>query len=332
MKEYDKEDDIKEKEENEENEDKKEKREKIIKEEKDKKGKKEEIDKIKQNNLSQNLSDSISKDKILKEEEIKRNFEFYNQRLKNNKDLYSDPQNMNKFLSQRHLYEHKKEKKDPLIDITNKNLQLEYISEIKNLMIKYIFVIILSILIFIKACLIIHNYKNYNEVLLAQIFSAFEFFVSIFLIVEAYRQALRDQLRSILFRIFSLFSTIFSLCLYIYELMNSYVIYHKIQIRKEKCRKNIKFCGDANINNIILGMSFIILIGIIYLSFFTFFIGYRSIKILLGLDFEVYQKQLLENEKINKKDKKEEKGKSDDSKNNKKEHNKNNNKAHLKSE
>ena len=234
---------------------------------------------------------------------------------------------MNKFLSQRHLYDHKREKKDPLINITNKNLQTEYISEVTHLFIKLFLIILLSILIFIQDYLILLNYKSYNEVILSQIFCAFTFFNSTFLIVELYREALRDQLRNILFRLFSLFLSILSICSFSTEFMNIYAIYNKIQNRKEICRKDKKRCGDNLVNNVILVLSCIIGILIIFLFYFMIYLGFRSIKIIFGCDLEVFQKQIIE-------DKKEMKGENgkEDIKNNKKEELKNDKKEHLKNE
>ena len=232
---------------------------------------------------------------------------------------------MNKFLSQRHLYDHKREKKDPLINITNKNLQTEYISEVTNLFIKLFLIIFLSILIFIQDYLILSNYKSFNEVILSQIFCAFTFFNSTFLIVELYREALRDQLRNILFRLFSLFLSILSICSFSTEFMNIYAIYNKIQNRKEICRKDKKRCGDNLVNNVILVLSCIIGILIIFLFYFMIYLGFRSIKIIFGCDLEVFQKQIIE-------DKKEMKDENENIKNNKKEELKNDKKEHLKNE
>ena len=259
------------------------------------------------NNTSNNLSESLLKGNKIEDENFKRQLEYNKMKLSYQKNAYPENNNnINKFLSQRHLYDHKKEKKDQLINIIEKNLQLEYISEVNNIFKKIIFIILLSILIFIQTLLILHNYKNYNEVLLSQIFSAFVFFNSFFLIVQIYRQALRDTYKSKLFRLFSLFLSIFYICLFWIQLMNIYIIYHKIQIRKKKCAMNEKYCEDSTVNNVILVLSFIHLIIIIFINIFPILLGYRSIKILFYCDLEVYEKQLLENEKKNKKEEKKE--------------------------
>lgn len=98
-------------------------------------------------------------------------------------------------------------------------------------------------------------------------------------------------------------------------------------IRKEKCKKNFKFCEDTTVNNVILVLSVLHIIFFFIINVFPIRLGYRSIKVLFGCDFEVYQKQILENEKKNKKDENKNKDKNalkDNSKNkNRKEHLKN---------
>ena len=305
-------------------EEKDEEKEKFIKQEKQKNNEKE-IKKVK--NISEKLLGQISKEQKREEEDLNRNLFYNKEKLKHN-EYYSDPKMMTKFLSQRHLYDHKREKKDPLINITNKNLQTEYISEITNLFIKLILFIFLSILIFIQDYLILMNYRSFNEVILSQIFCAFTFFNSIFLIVELYREALRDQLRNILFRLFSIFLSILSICSFSTEFMNIYTIYNKIKNRKEICIKDKTRCGDNLVNNVILVFSCIIAILIIFLSYFAISLGYRSFKIIFGCDLEVFQKQIIED----KKEMKEEKLKKEDIKNNIKEEIKSDNKEHLKKE
>ena len=292
----------------------------------------------KDNNSSNNLSETFLSGNKLEEENLKRQLEYNKMKLSYQNNFYPENNDINKFLSQRHLYDHKKEKKDLLINIIDKNLQLEYMSEVNNIFKKIIFTLFLSILIFIQTLLILHNYKNYNEVLLSQIFSAFVFFNSFFLIVQIYRQALRDAYRSKLFRLFSLFLSTFYICLFLIQLMNIYIIYHKIQIRKKKCASNKKFCEDSTVNTIILVLSFIHLILFIIINIFPICLGYRSIKILFYCDYEVYQKQLLENEKKNKKEEKKElnkdemKEKTDKNENTKNKNKNKNKKHHLKSE
>ena len=127
MKEYDDESEENEKEEKEEKEkfikqEKQEKKDKEIKKEKEVK-KESTVNNEKEikneKNLSKNLLDQKLKEQKREEEEINRNL-FYNKgKLKQN-EYYSDPQRMNKFLSQRHLYDHKREKKDPILKFTNR--------------------------------------------------------------------------------------------------------------------------------------------------------------------------------------------------------------------
>ena len=104
-------------------------------------------------------------------------------------------------------------------------------------------------------------------------------------------------------------------------------MYNKIKVRKEKCSMNKKYCGDTIVNNIIIGMSGISLFGIIYLSIFTLSLGLRSVNIMIGYEYEVYQKQLIKDKEDNKKD-----VIYKDLKNKLKEMHKNDKKIHLKKE
>jgi len=262
-----------------------------------------------ENNNEKELSEQLLKEKRYEQAELKRRLEYSKERLAHQKHFYDDEINKKLQQSQKHLLDHKAEKKNPLVNITKKNLQTEYVNEVHYLFKKFIFITILSLLIFIETILILQNYKIYSEVNLSQIFSAFTFFNTIFLMVELYREALRDQFRHNLFRLFSIFLSIFNICLFITESMNIYIIYEKIQYRKNKCQMDVKFCGDTIINNIILVFNCIHLIGIFYFVNFPIWLGYRSFKILVRCDYEVYQKQLLENEKNEKKGKDDEKEK-----------------------
>lgn len=287
---------------------------------------KESKEKEKINNSSQDLLESLLKERRI-EENMKRQLEYSQMQQNNQSNFYPQENNANNIYSQRHLYDHRKEKQDTLINIIDKNLQIEYISEVKCIFIELILMMFFSILVFSQSLLILHNYKNYNEVLLSQIFSAFLFFNTFFLIVELYRDALRDTFRNKLFRLFSLFLTSFFICLSYSQIMNIYIIYNKILIRKEKCKNNFKFCEDTTVNNVILVLSVLHIIFFFIINVFPIRLGYRSIKVLFGCDLEVYQKQILENEKKNKKDENKNKDKNvlkDNSKNkNRKEHLKN---------
>lgn len=184
---------------------------------------KESKEKEKINNSSQDLLESLLKERRI-EENMKRQLEYSQMQQNNQSNFYPQENNANNIYSQRHLYDHRKEKQDTLINIIDKNLQIEYISEVKYIFIELILMMFFSILVFSQSLLILHNYKNYNEVLLSQIFSAFLFFNTFFLIVELYRDALRDTFRNKLFRLFSLFLTSFFICLSYSQIMNIYNI------------------------------------------------------------------------------------------------------------
>jgi hypothetical protein len=316
---------------------------------------KEKVEKNNENEINKNSPKSNLKEKEKENEKNEKTKEGEINKNKNNEpnkdrfihqNMYYGQENLNQYYTQRHLHDHKMEKKDPLIDITEKDLQSEYINEVNYILTNLIMFIILSIMIYIQALLIHKNYKNYDALMLSQIYSAFTFSNSLFLIVELYRNALRDQYRYTLFRLFSIFFTIFSISLFASELWNTYSIYYKIQLRNEKCKENLRYCLGARVNKIILILSYICSTGLIIFLRFPIWLGYRSIRIIIGFDFEVFQKQMKgkgndkekegkeKNNKDDKKDKdeknKEKKGKDKDkNKNNK---NKKNKKEHLKND
>ena len=234
----------------------------------------------------------------------KEEFEEYRQKLSMKNNPYNEQDNRNKFFQQRHLYDHKMKKESSIINITDKNLQIEYETEV-NYILKNLFIfILLSIISIIQVILILRNYRNYDEVILSLIFSCFTFFISFFLIVEIFREGLKDQLRHSLFRLFAIFFFIFCICYYVSGLRNIYIIYNKIKLRKEKCEQDTNFCNDNRDNNIIMVLSGLIIITLIIFGIFPIKIGIRSIKILLGYDMDVLQKQILEYQKVNKNNKK----------------------------
>lgn len=294
-------------------------------------------------NLNEKERESDKKAKK-KEEEINKNNE-PNKDSYMNQNMYYGQENLNQYYTQRHLHDHKMEKKDPLIDITEKDLQSEYIKEVNYILQNLVIFIILSIMIYIQALLIHKNFKNYQALMLSQIFSAFTLFNSFFLIVELYRNALRDKYRYALFRLFSIFFTFFAISLFSSELWNTFQIYNKIQLRNEKCKENLRYCLGARVNKIILILSYISSIGLIIFLIFPIWLGFRSFRIMIGYDLEVFQKQLKgkendkekeKNNKDSKKDKgeknKEQKGKEKDKNKNKNNKSKKNKKEHLKND
>lgn len=212
----------------------------------------------------------------------------------------------NLYNQQKHLFEHKKDKKAPLINIYSKDLQNEYIKEVNYYHNNSIITIILSLLIISQDYLILKNYKSYNENILSIIFSSFSFFLSVFILIELYRSVLRDQIRYILFKFFTLFLSIILFCLFISHIYNSFIIFDKIKQKKEKQGKKINIENIFNnnlIDNAILIMGIINFIGILIVIKYQVWLGYNSIRIILGIDLEVFQKQILEDKKANKENK-----------------------------
>ena len=257
-------------------------------------------------NNSQNENEKLLKEKIKNQnnqDDLRMNDAYDKERLKHSKNLY-DTQDENKrilFDQQRHLYEHKKDKQDPLINIYSKPLQEEYLNEFNYISRNSIISIILSILILIQSYLILKHFRLYTENVLTLIFGSFTFFISFLVLIELYRNALRDQIRFKLHKLFSLILSIFLLCLIIFQIINSYIAYDKIKKKQELCEKNEKGCGYMLIYNIILILICVNLLGIIFMIKFQIWLGYNSITVLLGCQLEVIEKQILE-------DKKEQKG------------------------
>ena len=255
-------------------------------------------------NNSQNESEKLLKEKNKNnQDDLRMNDAYDKERLKHSKNLY-DTQDENQrilFDQQRHLYEHKKDKQDPLINIYSKPLQEEYLNEFNYISRNSIISIILSILILIQSYLILKHFRLYSENVLTLIFGSFTFFISFLVLIELYRNALRDQIRFKLHKLFSLILSIFLLCLIIFQIINSYIAYDKIKKKQELCEKNEKGCGYMLIYNIILILICVNLLGIIFIIKFQIWLGYNSITVLLGCQLEVIEKQILE-------DKKEQKG------------------------
>ena len=254
-----------------------------------------------ENNKNEEKENLLNKKNINQNEQndFRMNDAFDKERLKHSKNLYDTPDENKRimFNQQRHLYEHKKDKKDPLINIYSKPLQEEYMNEVNYILKNSIISTLLSILILIQAYLILKHFRQYTENVLAIIFASFSFFISILIIIELFRNALRDQIRFKLHKLFSLILSIFLLCLFVSQILNSYLIYDKIKIKKEICENDKKGCGNVTINNAILILSCLSLLGIIFLIKFQIWMGYNSLGVLLGYQLEVIQKQILEDKK-----------------------------------
>ena len=255
------------------------------------------------------------KEPLKKEEKENNNIEFFLKEKKDiqNKKNYSrnlyetQDENYRKlFNQQRHLFEHKKDKKDPLINIYSEHLKKEYINEVNYIWRNSILTMILSILVVIQNYLIIKNFKSYNEIVICFFTSFFAIFIASLLMIELYRNALRDQIRYKLFKILSLFLSITLLFLFIFQIKNIFIIYNKIKHRSSKFNKESKnnsllenLLDKDNTNNIILILGYISIIGIVLLIKFQFWLGCNFVGMLFG-QLEVFQKQILEDKKKNK--------------------------------
>ena len=255
------------------------------------------------------------KEPLKNDEKENNNIEFFlkekkgiQKKINYRKNLYEaqDEQYRKLFYAQRHLYEHKKDKKDPLINIYSEHLKEEYINEVNYIWRNSILTIIISILVIIQNYLIIKNYKEYTEIIICFFTSFFSIFIASLLLIELYRNALRDQIRYKLFKILSLLLSITLLFLFIFEIKNILVISNKIQQRNEKLNKGqinksllFGLFSKNETNNAIIILGYLSIIGIIFLIKFQIWLGYDFIRILFG-GLEVFQKQILEDKKDSK--------------------------------
>ena len=261
------------------------------------------------------MKEKIENEKEPIKKEEKEDIEFFlkekkdiQKNIKYSKNLYAgqDEQYRKLFNEQRHLYEHKKDKKDPLINIYSEHLKEEYINEVNYIWRNLILTMILSTLVIIQNYLIIKNYKLYSEIIICFFTSFFAIFIASLLMIELYRSALRDQIRYKLFKILSLLLFITLFFLFIFQIKNVLVIYNKIKHRRGKIGKEsingslLTNLFDKNkTNNIILILGYITTFGIILSIKFLIWLGYDFIRILFG-GLEVFQKQILEDKKENK--------------------------------
>ena len=118
-----------------------------------------------ENNKNEEKENLLNKKNINQNEQndFRMNDAFDKERLKHSKNLYDTPDENKRimFNQQRHLYEHKKDKKDPLINIYSKPLQEEYMNEVNYILKNSIISTLLSILILIQAYLILKHCINY---------------------------------------------------------------------------------------------------------------------------------------------------------------------------
>ena len=152
----------------------------------------------------------------------------------------------------------------------------------------------LSIIIFFQDGLILKEYKTYTEVVISQIFSAFLFFNSLLLLAEILRNALRDQIRYKLHKILSLSLSLILLCVLVSHFLNIFALYNKYQEKLKKCERKKIMCKNNLLDNIIIGLGIAGGIGIAIEIKFMIWVGYNAVRVLMGYEKEVFQKQIME--------------------------------------
>ena len=251
---------------------------------------------IKQNeNKSQDVKKEGEKAESAKEKEqtqvkkdLDRDEDHDKERLKNSKNVNEKED------------ENDKDKKAFLINIHSKVLKEEYDNKVNYIFKNCIISIALSVLIFVQGFLINKNFRLYTENLVTLFLGIFVLFNSLLIIFELLKNTLRDKLRFKSLKIFSLCLSILLLCLFVFHILNSLNIYNKIKKNKKRCERRKKGCDTIFISNIILIMSCLIAFIILILIKFQMWMGYDSIRVLLGYEMEVVQKQILEDDKENK--------------------------------
>lgn len=263
---------------------------------------KENNDNEKENNINNEKTTLLNQKEKNALNNLDKNDEYTKERIERSRNLYDaqDEQQKKLFYEQTHLYYHSKEKKDPLINIYSKPLQEEYINKVNYIFRNLLITIIFSILIFTQNYLIFKNFKSYTENLLSLIFSSFSFFISVLLIIELFRSALLDQIRYKLYKLFSILFSFFLLCLFITQTLNNFVVYYKIEEKKEKCEKKKKGCGSILILNVILIIGCIDFLILLFLIKFQMWMGINAFRVLFGYELEVLEKQILEDKKSKK--------------------------------
>ena len=183
---------------------------------------------------------------------------------------------------------------NPIINFTKEELLLEYSNEIKYLLISSLYVCIESLLIFFKNLIIMNSYKNYNILLLCIIFSLLSFSFTLLYILLIFENALKDKYNYYYFRFYSIILSILIFIFFILETCNIFIAYKTIIDKNQKCKILNKFnkpCGPSYFTVINI-LNIFIVIGIILNIKFIILLFIRSLKIILGKDTEVIQKEL----------------------------------------
>lgn len=182
-----------------------------------------------------------------------------------------------------------------LVTITKENLINEYNNTIKSLLKNSFFISIESILIFIKSQLIFKVFQNFSIVVVCIVFSSLSFCLSIFYIINIFQEALRDILRYRVHRYIGLFLTLLVCVMFSFELVNIFMIFFKIADFKKECslaKQKMKKCGLIWIMNIVIIISGFTFVGILFLYKFVIVHFVECIKILIGIQKDIIDKEL----------------------------------------
>ena len=187
---------------------------------------------------------------------------------------------------------------NPPMEITSKNLKLEYNKKLLYLNINLRRIFLLSILLVIDS-LINLKYLGFSELYISIfILSAFTVTITLLLLFNIQTNVLLDLYGYSSFYLFSLFKSCILIIIYILKTINFSQILHTF-FRNRKCRKNLNICTTNIMSYFIIFVNLIIFIGIIFQFNFTIKSLYDAFCILILRKKTIVQKQHELNEKSN---------------------------------
>lgn len=193
-----------------------------------------------------------------------------------------------------------------VVNFSTEKLLNEYMSEIKNLLIHSIIILIISILIFIRDAILVNTYKNTNTFILSLVFSTICFSFVLLYILFIFRKTMRDKYKFLYFRVYAIALVCLIIFTFSLEPLVIRALITKIKGKHLICiqlAKQNKTCEPSH-KTLLFILSGVIAVFILILIKFLISLLLRSIKILKGTEKEAAQKELdlIEKEKKLKKD------------------------------
>ena len=180
---------------------------------------------------------------------------------------------------------------NPPMEITSKNLKLEYNKKLIYLNINLRRIFLLSILLVIDSLI---NLKYISIFIL----SAFSVTITLLLLFNIQTNVLLDLYGYSSFYLFSLFKSCILIIIYILKTINFLQILYSF-FRNTKCRKNSNICSTNVMSYFIIFINLIIFVGIIFQFNYTIKSLYDAFCVLILRQKTIVQKQHELNEKDN---------------------------------